>query len=316
MSEFQIQNIKTFLSKQTLLYLSHLPFVSLIFSMMDDRHFTDNFFCVCVWVCVFSDQVLSNTQRPGDNIHLCPVSHPLSCNPIKAHVFYLITHNYTSFSVSMSNSLYTQFDLLSTLMLTWLKLGWEEYRLWVRSEWLDTVHVESGLFCEEEKKQKKRSQDTVTLCPWQQRCVSGTADQLATCNANLLGELSAVSLADPEGSKYSCWPGNLRRSISQSSCSGPSPRRCNLFPSRRLLGDLDECSLCLEGLADSNSWLGGPEVRTIRLSGTATGPDNGLVSEFSILLGSNAEISIYLSIISKTFSIFLKNNQSMRWFQE
>lgn len=133
------------------------------------------------------------------------------------------------------------------------------------------------------EKKKKKSQDTITSCPGQQSCASGTADQLATCSANLLGELSAVSLVDPEGSKCSCWPGNLRRSISQSSCSWPSPRRCDLFPSRRLLGDLDGCSLCLESLADSDSWPGGPEGRVIPLSGTARDPGDGLVSEFSIL---------------------------------
>lgn len=98
-----------------------------------------------------------------------------------------------------------------------------------------------------------------------------------------------MSLEDPEGSKCSCWPGNLRCSISQSSCSGASPCRCNLFPSRRFLADLDEGSLCLEGL-DSGSWPQGSEVSTMPLSAIATGPDNEQVSEFSILLESNAEI--------------------------
>lgn len=116
-----------------------------------------------------------------------------------------------------------------------------------------------------------------------QSYASGLADQLVTCKADLLGELSSVSLADPEGSKCSCWPGNLRLSVSQSSCSWPSPRRCDLFPSRRLLGDLDGCSLCLEDLADSASWPGGPEGRAMTSSGTVRPPQVELVSEFSIL---------------------------------
>lgn len=182
-------------------------------------------------------------------------------------------------------------------MLTLLKLGWEECRLWVRSEWLDTVHVESGLSCDVEKK-KRTSQDTITSCPGQQSCGSGTGDQLATCSADLLGELSAGSLTEPEGSKCSCWPGNLRRSISRNSCSWSPPRRCNLVPFRGLLSDLDGCSLCLEGLADSASW---PEGRTISLSGTARGPDDWLVSEFSILHRSNTETSVKDVLTEKSF---------------
>lgn len=159
------------------------------------------------------------------------------------------------------------------------------------------------------RKKRKTSQDTITSCPGQQSCASGMADQLATCSANLLGELSAVSLAEPDGSKCSCWPGNLRRSISQSSCSWPPPLRCNLFPSRRLLGDLDGCSLRLEGLADSDSWPRWPEGRAMPLSGTAGDPDPGLVSEFSILSGSSAEASVKAVQPIKT-------DNCMRWLCE
>ena len=141
-------------------------------------------------------------------------------------------------------------------------------------------------------KKRRTSQDTITSCPGQQSCASGMVDQLATCSANLLGQLSAVSLAEPEGSKCSCWPGNLRRSISHSSCSWPPPRRCDLVPFRRLLGDLDGCSRCLEGLADSDSWPEGAEGRTMPLSATDTGPEDGPLSEFSILQGNNRETSV------------------------
>lgn len=197
-------------------------------------------------------------------------------------------------------------------MLTWLKLGWEECRLWVRSEWLDTVHVESGLFCE---KERQWSQENITSRPKQQSCASGTKDQLATCSANLLGELSAVSLAELQGSKCSCWPGNLRRSISHSSCSWSPPRRCDLFPSRRFLGDLDECSLCLEALGDSDIWPSGAEGRNMALSGTARGLDGGLVSEFSILQSRNINTGFgwFLIKISQTWVKFTSDNTGIRW---
>lgn len=128
--------------------------------------------------------------------------------------------------------------------------------------------------------QKRPGQDTVTSHAGQQRVKSGTAGQLAAWSSDLLGELSVGSLADPEGSKCSCWPGNLRRSISHSSCSWSPPRCCNLVPFRRLLGDLDWCSLFLEGLADSDSW---PEGRTMSLSVTAADTDDELASGLSIL---------------------------------
>lgn len=128
-----------------------------------------------------------------------------------------------------------------------------------------------------------------------------------SCRTNLLGELSAVSLAEPEGSKCSCWPGNLRRSMSHSSCSWSSPRRCNLVPFRRLLGDLGGCSLCLEGLADSDSWPEGAEGRAMPLSGTVRGPGDELVSEFSILQGSKTETSAI---------DMWRKQQSMQWLNE
>lgn len=120
------------------------------------------------------------------------------------------------------------------------------------------------------------------------------ADQLATCRANLLGELSAVSHDEPEGSKCSCWPGNLRRSISHSSCSWSSPRRWDLFPSRRLLGDLDGCSLFLEDLADSDGWSEELEGLDMPLSGSERGLDEKLVSEFSVLRDSIKNIRLKL----------------------
>lgn len=135
-------------------------------------------------------------------------------------------------------------------------------------------------------KKRRTSHDTITSHPGQRRGKSGMADQLAAWSANLLGELSAGSLADPEGSKCSCWPGNLRRSISHSSCSWSPPRCCNLVPFLRLLGDLDGCSLFLEGLAGSDSL---PEGRTMSRSGTATDTDDELLSDLSILQESRAK---------------------------
>ena len=86
----------------------------------------------------------------------------------------LICVNYPNkLSLISSVRAHTQFDSFSTLMLTWLKLGWEEYRLWVRSEWLDTVHVESGLSCEGGKKKMSRHYHRMSraadLCQWHGR---------------------------------------------------------------------------------------------------------------------------------------------------
>lgn len=120
------------------------------------------------------------------------------------------------------------------------------------------------------------------------------ADQLATCRANLLGELSAVSHDEPEGSKCSCWPGNLRRSISHSSCSWSSPRRWDRFPSRRLLGDLDGRSLFLEDLANSEGWSEELEGLDMSLSRSERGLDDELVPEFSVLHDSVKNIRLKL----------------------
>lgn len=71
----------------------------------------------------------------------------------------------------VSQSVCTHTDSFSTHMLTWLKLDWEEYRLWVRSEWLDTVHVKSEHVCEKEKEEdKSRNHHLMSkaaeLCQW------------------------------------------------------------------------------------------------------------------------------------------------------
>lgn len=142
------------------------------------------------------------------------------------------------------------------------------------------VHVESALSCEVEKKKKGASHQTITSRPGQQRCTSGTADQLANCCANLLGEISIGSLVEPEDSKCSRWPGNLRWSVSHDSCSWAPIRRCNFVPFWCLLGDLVRCSLCLESLADSDRW---PADFATSSCGTTTDPGVGLVCEFSIL---------------------------------
>lgn len=142
-----------------------------------------------------------------------------------------------------------------------------------------------ALLCEEGSKKESESRHCQLTCWATERWEwhGGAAGSLEA--QHLLGELSAGSLADPEGSKCSCWPGNLRRSISHSSCSWSPPRCCNLVPFRRLRGDLLWCSLFLEGLADSASW---PEGRTMSLSVTAaTDTDDELASDLSILKRNN-----------------------------
>lgn len=147
------------------------------------------------------------------------------------------------------------------------------------------VHVESALSCEVEK-QTGASRHTTTSCPGQQTCSSGTADQLANCHANLLGEISIGSLGEPEDSECSRWPGNLRWSVSHDSCSWSASRRCNFVPFWCLLGDLVRGSLCLESLADSDSW---PADFSTSSCGAAMDPGGGLVSGFSILHRRNTE---------------------------
>lgn len=202
------------------------------------------------------------------------------CHPITTLLSYLIARAYVSLSVSLSptNSLYTQ---RTTQSATSRLHDW--CRVWKNARFGSEVSGRIGSMKEvgspvRRENQKRTGQDTSHA--GQQRGKSGTAEQLAAWSSDLLGELSVGSLADPEGSKCSCWPGNLRRSISHSSCSWSPPRCCNLVPFRRLLGDLDWCSLFLEGLADSDSW---PEGRTMSLSVTAADTDDELASDLSIL---------------------------------
>lgn len=204
------------------------------------------------------------------------------CHPITTLHFYLITQAYVSLSVSLSptNSLYTQKTTHSARSRLH---DWRRVRKNARfgsevSGWIGSMK-EVGSPVKREVA-KRTSHDIITSHAGQRRGESGTAEQLAACSSDLLGELSVGSLADPEGSKCSCWPGNLRRSISHSSCSWSPPRCCNLVPFRRLLGDLDWCSLLLEGLADSDSW---PEGRTMSLSVPVAGTGDELASDLSIL---------------------------------
>jgi len=146
------------------------------------------------------------------------------------------------------------------------------------------------------EKMSRAGQDTTASCPGQQRCGSGTAEQLATCRANLLGELSAVSLAEPEGSKCSRWPGNLRRSISPCSCSWLHPGRCVLVAFRRLPGDLARWFWCFGDLDDSGSWPEVVEGCVMPPPGTARRSDDGALSEYSILEGSERQLQICLQI--------------------
>lgn len=114
-------------------------------------------------VCMFSDQVQDTTQDQV-TIKICgrsylfaiPFHVPSNHSPLILSYLPRL-HNLFCNKDPSKQLVHTKYDSFSTLMLTWLKLGWEEYRLWVQSEWLDMVHVESGLSYEVGGKKEEES---------------------------------------------------------------------------------------------------------------------------------------------------------------
>lgn len=199
--------------------------------------------------------------------------------PIRAKANCLILSNDTGISratTKLTHDVSGSRDSLSVkeqfVSLTWLRLGWEECRLWVQNEWLDMVHEENGLVWNSWHEQYSKTLSIlnyVTTCvdeqptlviklrvyrfrlhhfclfPW------NTVSTEYLHLSHLLGELSDASIDEPVGSESSCCPGNVRCSAPHNSCSWPSSRRCDLFTSRRLRGDFPCRSLCLGGRADA-----------------------------------------------------------------
>lgn len=236
-------------------------------------------------VCLLSDQVAWKLQRAGDSKLLwisasCPIPRQIQSQRSRVILSPHITQSCQCQSPQKTACTHKAWlNQLPHAYMTEVGLGRIQA---LGPKWVAGYgpYRKCALLWGRRKKKKGAGHWTITSCPGQQSCTSGTADQLANCRAHLLREISIGSLVEPEDSKCSRWPGNLHWSVSHDSCSWSPIRRCNFVPFWCLLGDLVRCSLCLESQADSDRWPAGFATSSC---GTAMDPGGGLVSKFSIL---------------------------------